>query len=57
MSKKSEKPMKDLPVENADAIQGGAFAGINSLIKVTQLGAQNANNQAMEGATKQRTKP
>lgn len=47
MSKKNAKhPMKDLPAATTEDVKGGAMDGINYLVQVTQMKANNANDSA-----------
>jgi hypothetical protein len=44
---------RELTVSELDGVTGGAFAGIDALIAVTQAKVDNANNDALAGASKQ----
>ena len=46
----------ELNLNDLEAVSGG-FAGIDALIAVTQMKVDNANNKAMDGATKMTTSP
>jgi hypothetical protein len=45
-----ERPMEDHELK---IVSGGGLSGIDALISVTQMKADNANNDALNGASKQ----
>ena len=48
---------RELNLNDLEAVSGGALNGIAALIAVTQMKVDNANNNAMDGATKMTTNP
>ena len=42
--------IRELSADELESVSGGALDGINYLIAVTQMKADNANNNAMAGA-------
>lgn len=46
--------IRELNMDELAIVSGGSFAGINALISVTQAKNDNANNDAMAGASKQK---
>lgn len=50
-------PSDPQPTDDEGEVLGYAFSGIGALIAVTQMKVDNANQDAMDGATKQSPPP